>query len=128
MMVKNESSKQFIDLIQRDVKQFNLFINPEGDDIAMVEKQKHVDEFVKKISKYDNAHDFFGNEIKRLNFVGDKTIKKLSKLYDMVDDDKNSIVNWDLHHKINNTAEKTKLKLTELLSNETPKINKNKKS
>lgn len=45
---------------------------------------------------------------KRLNLAADKMIRKLAKLYDMVEhDEKSSIVNWDLHHKINKTAEKT---------------------
>ena len=59
------------------------------------------------VAKDKNYRNFFGNEEKRLNFVADKTIKKLAKLYDMAKDEKSSIVNWDLHHKINKTAEKT---------------------
>jgi len=128
LMFKNETIDQFIGLIKQVMNPFKMFINPKGNDIAIQEKQKHLDVFIKKMSKYDNAKDFFGNEIKRLNFVGDQTIKKLSKLYDMVDNDENSIVNWDLHHKINKTAEKSKLKLAELFKNETPKIDKKKKS
>jgi hypothetical protein len=64
--------------------------------------------YANKVGKIKNYRDFFGNEEKMLNFVADKTIRKLSKLYDMAKDDtSSSIVNWDLHHKINKTAEKT---------------------
>ena len=63
--------------------------------------------YIIMVAKDKNYRNFFGNEEKRLNFVADKTIKKLAKLYDMAKDEKSSIVNWDLHHKINKTAEKT---------------------
>ena len=45
-----------------------------------------------------------------LNFEGNKMYKKLYKLYDMVENKKStkkgSIINWDLHNKINSKTEK----------------------
>lgn len=72
------------------------------------EAQEMVDNYVKRAQKYKNYEDFFVNEEKRFNFVGEKMLRKLGKLYDMIDnDEKSSIGNWDLHHKINKTSEKT---------------------
>lgn len=47
--------------------------------------------------KYENKpKDFFENQIKYINFVGKKNIKKLVKLYDIIEDEPNNI-----HHNIN---------------------------
>jgi hypothetical protein len=122
----NAKINVFFNLFQDQVDPFQSLFNPNEAEKQREETQQYVDNFMKKVKKYDNYSDFFGNEIKRLNFVGDKTIKKLSKLYDMVDDDKQSIVNWDLHHKINKTAEKTRERLNELISDKIPRIVKKK--
>ena len=72
------------------------------------DKQKLVDEYTKIAGKYKNYEDFFGNEIKMINFAANKTLRKLAKLYDMAKDDKKlSIENWDAHYDANNTFQKT---------------------
>jgi hypothetical protein len=126
MMLINAKLEIFHNILKSSINPFALMFGKEPFEADMMEKQKFMDDFIKQARKYKNYKDFFGNEIKMLNFAGDKTIKKLSKLYDMVDSDKNSLVNWELHHKINKTAEKTKERLHELLSNTTPEIYKKK--
>lgn len=97
------------------------------DDIAMMFAPAHIKEkliqdenkrrelfnsFKAKLKKYKNYQDFFGNEEKRLNFVGEKLIRKLAKLYAMAKDDVNEekssvILNWEKYHDVNKTHEKT---------------------
>jgi hypothetical protein len=93
-----------------------LFARLSGADNGMEDRQKMMNDYVKKAQKYKNYRDFFGNEIKIINFAADKMIRKLGKLYDMAPNDTNSsIVNWDLHHKINKTAEKTMQEISRLV-------------
>ena len=65
---------------------------------------------MRKIVKYEkNPSDFFIKSIKGFKSSADKTIKKISKLYDMAKDDRNnykSIKDWDLHQAINNRGYK----------------------
>ena len=42
--------------------------------------------------------------VKKFKFVSSKMMKKLSKLYAMLPEDKKSIKNWDLHQKITKRA------------------------
>lgn len=122
IMFTNLTGSIFADILRSNINPFRAMFDPESTDREMAKKQGYLDEFLKRVRKYKNYRDFFENEIKRLNFAGEKTIKKLSNLYAMVENDKNSIVNWDLHQKINDTAGKTREKLQELLSDEPPKI------
>jgi hypothetical protein len=58
-------------------------------------------DFVKEITKFnDNPRGFFEYQEKRFKFVSSEMMKKLSKLYAMLPEDKKSIKNWDLHQKI----------------------------
>jgi hypothetical protein len=66
-------------------------------------KNEVVKKFLKKLVKFDNNEDFFKNEEKLFNFIGDKMIRKISKLYDMAASENKSIKEWNLHHKINNS-------------------------
>jgi hypothetical protein len=62
--------------------------------------------YVKKIQKYDNTDDFFRNEEKMFKRTSYDLIKKIHKLYSILDKNKEtneSIINWDLYHKIKNT-------------------------
>ena len=71
------------------------------------DKRKDVifNDFIKEISKFnDNPNNFFEYEEKRFKFVSSKMMKKLSKLYAMLPEDKKSIKNWDLHQKITKRA------------------------
>ena len=59
--------------------------------------------FLSYVTKYEsNPVEFFKSEIENFNYVANKMLKKLSKLYSIAkDDDVNeSIQNWDLHQKI----------------------------
>lgn len=78
-----------------------------GGDLPEMEKagelaNKKFKQVISKYQKYEkDPQKYFEYLEKMLNFVGDKTKRKLYKLYDMVKDTKsNSIVNWDLHTKI----------------------------
>ena len=60
--------------------------------------------FFNYVIKYQkNPTKFFENEFKNFNFVANKMLKKISKLYAMAKDDKQvseSIINWELHQQI----------------------------
>jgi len=61
--------------------------------------------YVNKINKYKNYNDFFNNEEKMFKFVSGNLIKKIHKLFSILKDtkqtneSKQSILDWDLHHK-----------------------------
>jgi hypothetical protein len=62
-------------------------------------------DFVKEITKFnDNPRGFFEYQEKKFKFVSSKIMRKLSKLYAMLPEDKKSIKNWDLHQKITKRA------------------------
>jgi hypothetical protein len=67
----------------------------------------NMDYFLKQVDKYQkyskNPKDFFNNEIKFLNFVGDKMIKKLGKLYSIANEDKSQQANIikKIYNKVN---------------------------
>jgi len=68
------------------------------------------EELFNKIVKYvirfvDNEKKFYLFEEKKFKHISGIMMKKLSKLYSMAKDEKSSIKNWDLHHKINRTNE-----------------------
>jgi hypothetical protein len=50
-----------------------------------------------------NPTKFFEVEFEKFNYVANKMLKKISKLYDMAKDDEQvseSILNWELHQQI----------------------------
>lgn len=62
--------------------------------------------YIKKIRKYDNTNDFFRNEEKMFKQISYDLMKKIHKLYSILDKNKKtneSIINWDLYHKIKGT-------------------------
>lgn len=67
----------------------------------------NMDYFLKQVDKYQkyskNPKDFFNNEIKFLNFVGDKMIKKLGKLYSIANEDNSQQANIikKIYNKVN---------------------------
>lgn len=72
--------------------------------------------FLRKISRFDSFEEFFKYEELNFKTVSTKMIKKISKIYSLFDEEKNnklneSIINWDLYHKINKTQEKLLEKL-----------------
>lgn len=103
-IISTQKINYYNDYLKQNVNQLDFIFGLESPD----EINKMAQTYAKKVNKYENYQDFFGNEEKRFNFVGNKMIKKLSKLYDMMEDDKkSSIGNWDLHQKINKAGEKT---------------------
>jgi len=81
----------------------NLFggqINPPNE-----EKEKVRRKFINHVSKYQNREmDFFKDECERFNYVATNLIKKISKIYALLPDEKEqtneSILDWELHQKI----------------------------
>ena len=61
--------------------------------------------YVKRINKFKNYNDFYKNEEKMFKFVSGNLIKKIHKLFSILKDtkqtneSKQSILDWDLHHK-----------------------------
>ena len=84
-----------------------LIDNPFEARFGFLDERKPVmlNNFINEITKFnDNPKDFFEYEEKKFKFVSSKMMKKLSKLYAMLPEDKKSIKNWDLHQKITKRA------------------------
>lgn len=70
------------------------------------EKQKIVDKFYNEVARFGEDYEaFFKYEQNKMKQVSSKMMKKISKLYDYIKDEKpteeKSIKDWELHHKIN---------------------------
>ena len=83
------------------------------------DRQKVVDDLAKQFSKYlGNPEMFYKHEIRHMNIVADKMMRKLSKLYDMANTDEineeKSILDWNLHHKLVNKTKKFSYKLSDV--------------
>jgi hypothetical protein len=79
------------------------------------DKQKFFEKYISSIKKYgDNYEAFYKNEEKYFQKTATKVIKKISKLYDLAQDDEvqtESIINWKLWHELLGTPTKLKDKL-----------------
>jgi len=69
------------------------------------EKEKVRRKFINHVSKYQNREmDFFVDECERFNYVATNLMKKISKIYALLPDEKEqtneSILNWELHQKL----------------------------
>ena len=65
------------------------------------DKQDAYLKFAQEARKYGkNPMGFFEFEEKKLNRISSEMLKKLSKLYSLIGDNKNSIKEWDLHQKM----------------------------
>jgi hypothetical protein len=69
------------------------------------EKEKVRRKFINHVAKYQNREmDFFKDECERFNYVATNLIKKISKIYALLPDEKEqtneSILDWELHQKI----------------------------
>lgn len=71
------------------------------------EFQKEIDAFIKS-KNYSDYNKFFLDQEKNIKTSADKTIRKISKLYDLAESeeldfekDKNSIVDMEIYHKVN---------------------------
>ena len=69
------------------------------------DKEKVREKFINHVTKYQNREiDFFKDECERFNYVATKLMKKISKIYSLIPDEKEqtneSILDWDLHQKL----------------------------
>lgn len=69
------------------------------------EKEKVRKKFINHVSKYKNREmDFFKDECERFNYVATNLMKRISKIYALLPDEKEqtneSILDWELHQKI----------------------------
>jgi len=75
------------------------------DKVKQLEKTDEIRrKFLSQTMKYEkNPTKFFKDEIENFQYIANKMLKKISKLYAMAKDDEQvseSILNWDLHQKI----------------------------
>ena len=126
-MTDDEKIKAVLDLIYINVTNHRaeIFMNMTSDSMddlirmssvfgqlpsQLIKKAKELEKtdevrkkFLSYVTKYEsNPVEFFKSELENFNYVANKMLKKLSKLYSIAkDDDVNeSIQNWDLHQKI----------------------------
>jgi hypothetical protein len=69
------------------------------------DKVKLLNKYHSHVTKYANKEmDFFKDECERFNYVATKLIKRISKVYSLIPDEKGqtneSILDWDLHQKL----------------------------
>ena len=69
------------------------------------DKSKVLKKYKNHVTKYaDREIDFFKDECERFNYVATKLMKKISKIYSLIPDEKEqtneSILDWDLHQKL----------------------------
>lgn len=69
-------------------------------------KEEVFNNYLKKIQKYDNYNDFFKNEEKMFKTISGRLMKKIHKLYSLLNDKSTneSIIDWELHHKLRKTS------------------------
>ena len=85
--------------------QLGLLPSGTEEKVKQLEKTDEVrQKFLKYVMKYEkNPTKFFENEIENFQYVANKMIKKISKLFAMAKDDEpvsESIINWELHQKV----------------------------
>ena len=69
------------------------------------DKSKVLKKYKNHVTKYaDREMDFFKDECERFSYVATKLIKRISKVYSLIPDEKEqtneSILDWDLHQKL----------------------------
>jgi hypothetical protein len=69
------------------------------------DKSKVLKKYKNHVTKYaDREMDFFKDECERFNYVATKLIKRISKVYSLIPDEKEqtneSILDWELHQKL----------------------------
>ena len=85
--------------------QLGLLPSGTEEKVKQLEKTDEVrQKFLKYVMKYEkNPTKFFENKIENFQYVANKMIKKISKLFAMAKDDEpvsESIINWELHQKV----------------------------
>ena len=84
-----------------------LFSNFIGTSSPFIDKEKERirDKYISRTVRYQNDPvQFFKDECENFNRLGNQMLKKISKIYSLIPDEKEqtneSIVNWDLHQKL----------------------------
>jgi hypothetical protein len=113
----------YIDLVNNRMGMFVRMTEHHMDDMIKFGSQlgllpKHLEKGVKQLEKTDeirqkflsyvmkyekNPTKFFEDEIENFQYIANKMIKKISKVYALAKDDKpvsESIINWELHQKV----------------------------
>ena len=104
--IANKKIEIFDEYVDRGQDSFLSFIRQLGgivdeDDIKVEQIKKNFRNFVAKYE--NNPLGFFKAEIDKFHRVSDQVIRKIGKLYDMVQDDTQvteSIIDWELHMKL----------------------------
>jgi len=113
----------YIDLVNNRMQMFMIMTSQHMDDMIKFAGQlgmlpPNLDDEVKKLEKTDevrqkflsyvmkyekNPTKFFEDEIENFQYIANKMIKKISKVYALAKDDEpvsESIINWELHQKV----------------------------
>lgn len=122
--VKSILELVYVNLVNAKVDTFDNFFYTQSEKIAQMfggeglfsslfgevnppneEKEKVRRKFINHVSKYKNREmDFFVDECERFNYVATNLMKKISKIYSLLPDEKEqtneSILDWDLHQKL----------------------------
>jgi hypothetical protein len=108
----NNRMDMFIIMTQHHMDDMIKFVGQLGmlppnldDAVKKLEKTDEVrQKFLKYVMKYEkNPTKFFEDEIENFQYIANKMIKKISKVYALAKDDKpvsESILNWDLYQKV----------------------------
>lgn len=64
-------------------------------------KEGFFERMINRIQRFNSYKEFFEYEEKMFKFISTKLMKKLGKLYAMARTDESSILDWDLHQKMN---------------------------
>lgn len=111
--IKSVLELAYINLVNLKVENFDNYFydateklrNLFGLDNKNEGKEKIRRNFVNHVSKYRNREmDFFKDECERFNYVSTKLMKKISKIYSLIPNEKGqtneSILDWELHQKL----------------------------
>lgn len=111
--IKSVLELAYINLVNLKVENFDNYFydateklrNLFGLDNKNEGKEKIRRNFVNHVSKYQNREmDFFKDECERFNYVSTKLMKKISKIYSLIPNEKGqtneSILDWELHQKL----------------------------
>jgi len=108
----NNRMEMFVRMTEHAMDDFLKFgsqlgLLPSGTEekVKQLEKTDEVrQKFLKYVMKYEkNPTKFFEDEIENFQYIANKMIKKISKVYALAKDDEpvsESIINWELHQKV----------------------------
>ncbi len=108
----NNRMEMFVKMTEHGMDDMLKFAAPLGmlpphfnDKIKQLEKTDEIrQKFLSYVMKYQkNPTKFFEDEIENFQYIANKMIKKISKVYALAKDDEpvsESIINWELHQKV----------------------------